>query len=307
MRRNSWDYEFWDPEGKITEEQLKTLIDDSTKIFSDVGIMEYMFIPPGDAIDERVWGLFEEKGFQVYLNSVFSPSFSKEKLEQLQGRMQAYPKEAREYTWFWRDMKSFNDPRYTEALKRVEREKPIIILLHQQDLNQFTLRFLRELPYHPEIIRCDDFTLETEKVKEVVEIARFHNAVAVLGVIPSFKLQPTPLFQVWTKAYFFMFLTLNIFPTATFISWYSIRRNWRIVTILVGAVTGLIIGFASSIFYRSSVALYLGIPPTSPTAIVYIPLCLLVLDCFISFSILQIAFVNYPRLKHVGLQVNHNG
>lgn len=230
---NSDKYEFWDPKDRLTDDQLKMRVDSSTKIFSDVGMTEYLFVPPGNMADERVWNLFEEKGFQVIRHShimVFSPNFSKTKLERLEKMGEGEGGEGgAEYTWYWRNMKSFGDPRYAEAVQQVEKEKPILIVLHQQDLNQYTSRFLRELPYHPEFIRCDDFTLETEKAKEVVEIARLHNAVAILSVIPSFVPSGSLFFQIWNEVYHSMFLVFFMFPSAIFQSWYAIVRRERSV------------------------------------------------------------------------------
>lgn len=231
---DSWGYEFWDPEGKLTENQLKMLIDSSTQIFSDVGITEYLFVPPGNKMDERAWALFEEKGFGVYLEGTeytmaFSPNFSTTKLERSRGIINKALQQTRvygEYTWFWRNMTGFDDPRYEEAIQQEKEEEPMLILLHQQDLNQYTLNFLGELPYQPEIIRGDDFTLEADKVKKLVEIARSHNSVVIISVIPSF---PPPsgssLFQIWNKAFSVLFLGAFVFPTAVFLSWYAMVRR----------------------------------------------------------------------------------
>ena len=111
-------------------------------------------------------------------------------------------------------MRSFNDPRYAKAIEKAATEQPAMVVLHQQDLNEYTSRFLRELPYHPLVFRCDDYTLEADKVQELIDIARSHNAVAIPAVIPSFVRPGNPLFQDWSKVYFGIFLGFVVLPSA---------------------------------------------------------------------------------------------
>ena len=86
-------YEFGHPQGVLTVGQLKMLINSCTRIFSDVGITRYIFVPPGDVVDEQGWDLFQAKGLDVLTGDTytitFTPGLSPDKIQALKQTIEA--------------------------------------------------------------------------------------------------------------------------------------------------------------------------------------------------------------------------
>ena len=72
-----------------------------------------------------------------------------------------------EYTWNWRTMESFDDPRFQKASKRIRKENPQTIVLHAMDwnpyLNQFLINYLSSTDETNVSIRVDDIEVNTPK------------------------------------------------------------------------------------------------------------------------------------------------
>jgi len=97
-----------------------------------------------------------------------------------------------EYTFGWRDMKSFDDPRYTIAQEQIMRDQPKNIAAHFYDWNTYTKQlitdYLSKTSQTYIQLRVDDVEINTPPWK-AIDIAEFvdHSKILLVsfGVIPE--------------------------------------------------------------------------------------------------------------------------
>jgi cellulose synthase/poly-beta-1,6-N-acetylglucosamine synthase-like glycosyltransferase len=97
-----------------------------------------------------------------------------------------------EYTWEWRNIASFTDPRYAEAVTQIKEDNPHVLVLHVQDWNPITQKFLSDYLATTSnsniTLRMDDVDVNT-KASDINEFTRLctYKSVksAVLAVIPA--------------------------------------------------------------------------------------------------------------------------
>lgn len=137
-----------------------------------------------------------------------------------------------EYTWLWRNMTGFNDPRYAQATAKIKNDQPGYILLHAQDWNLFSralvLDYLTSTTRTGITVQMDDFDVNSppEEVTQYGELLD-QNAVGqlVLGIIPA---------GTWTGAdtdlwgmevntifsfYWWFFILTCLAPLSFFVFW----------------------------------------------------------------------------------------
>jgi len=147
--------------------------------------------------------------------------------------------EVDEYTWDWRTMESFDDPRYKEAVEKIRNDKPQTIVLHAQDWNLYLKRFLIDyLSSTTEnniTVRMDDVEVNTPKetVYEVSQLTQFKSAGRVVfAVIPvgMWKGGDPNIGNIKVNKimgmYFIFFIITSLLPLSFFVIW-KILAGWN--------------------------------------------------------------------------------
>jgi uncharacterized repeat protein (TIGR01451 family) len=145
-----------------------------------------------------------------------------------------------EYTVMWRDMESFDDPRYAAARTQIITDQPEAIMAHFYDWNSFSKQLIIDylaVTRHTNVsIRVDDVEYNTP-VWKVPDLAEFLDNDKVVrmsfGVIPEgtwlggdphiFGVGVSDIFRV----YWIFFLALAFFPLSFLLFWRILTRKGR--------------------------------------------------------------------------------
>ena len=145
-----------------------------------------------------------------------------------------------EYTFGWRDMESFDDPRYAAARTQIMTDQPESIMAHFYDWNSFSKQLIADylaVTRHTNVsIRVDDVEYNTP-VWKVPDLAEFLDNDKVVrmsfGVIPEgtwlggdphiFGISVTDIF----KSYWIFFLALAFFPLTFLLFWRILTRKGK--------------------------------------------------------------------------------
>jgi uncharacterized repeat protein (TIGR01451 family) len=145
-----------------------------------------------------------------------------------------------EYTFGWRDMESFDDPRYAAARTQILTDQPESIMAHFYDWNSFSKQLIIDylaVTRHTNIsIRVDDVEYNTPvwKVPDLAEFLDNDKVVRVsFGVIPEgtwlggdphiFGIGVNDIFKV----YWIFFLALAFFPLSFLLFWRILTREGK--------------------------------------------------------------------------------
>jgi uncharacterized repeat protein (TIGR01451 family) len=145
-----------------------------------------------------------------------------------------------EYTFGWRDMESFDDPRYTAARTQIITEQPDSIMAHFYDWNSFSKQLIVDYlatTRHTNVsIRVDDVEYNTPvwKVPDLAELLDNDKVVRMsFGVIPEgtwlggdphiFGIGVSDIFKV----YWIFFLALAFFPLSFLLFWRILTRKGK--------------------------------------------------------------------------------
>jgi uncharacterized repeat protein (TIGR01451 family) len=145
-----------------------------------------------------------------------------------------------EYTFGWRDMESFDDPRYAAARTQIMTDQPESIMAHFYDWNSFSKQLITDylaITRHSNVsIRVDDVEYNTPvwKVPDLAEFLDNDKVVRVsFGVIPEstwiggdphiFGISVTDIF----KSYWIFFLALAFFPLTFLLFWRILTRRGK--------------------------------------------------------------------------------
>ena len=146
-----------------------------------------------------------------------------------------------EYTFGWRDMESFDDPRYAAAKTQIITEQPDSIMAHFYDWNSFSkqliIDYLAVTRQSNVSIRVDDVEYNTPvwKVPDLAEFLDNDKVVRVsFGVIPEgtwlggdphiFGIGVSDIFRV----YWIFFLALAFFPLSFLLFWRILTRKDKV-------------------------------------------------------------------------------
>jgi cellulose synthase/poly-beta-1,6-N-acetylglucosamine synthase-like glycosyltransferase len=149
-----------------------------------------------------------------------------------------------EYTWEWRNMESINDPRYAEAMNDIDGDAPHLIVVHAQDWNIYTKKFLDDYlettPRRNIIVRMDDvfFNTKPEVVQGMDDLRKYPSvSEVVLAVIPAVPMAKESsdsgprIFNISVnkimESYALFFLVLATFPLMFFSLWRLIAGVMR--------------------------------------------------------------------------------
>jgi uncharacterized repeat protein (TIGR01451 family) len=145
-----------------------------------------------------------------------------------------------EYTFGWRDMESFDDPRYAAARTQIITDQPEAIMAHFYDWNSFSKQLIIDylaITRHSNVsIRVDDVEYNTPvwKVPDLAEFLDNDKVVRVsFGVIPEgtwlggdphiFGIGVSDIFKV----YWIFFLALAFFPLSFLLFWRILTRRGK--------------------------------------------------------------------------------
>ncbi len=97
-----------------------------------------------------------------------------------------------EYTWEWRNITGVTDPRYAEAVAQIKKDSPHILVLHVQDWNPVTQKFLSDYMATTSnnniILRMDDVDVNTNAsdINEFTHLCQYKSVGStVLAVMPA--------------------------------------------------------------------------------------------------------------------------
>ena len=145
-----------------------------------------------------------------------------------------------EYTVYWRDMESFDDPRYAVARTQLIADQPEAVMAHFYDWNSFSkqlfLDYLAVTNRGDVSLRVDDVEYNTPvwKVADITELLNHDKVVRIsFGVIPEstwlggephiFGISVSDIF----RSYWLFFLALAFFPLTFLLFWRILTRRGR--------------------------------------------------------------------------------
>jgi cellulose synthase/poly-beta-1,6-N-acetylglucosamine synthase-like glycosyltransferase len=144
-----------------------------------------------------------------------------------------------EYTWNWRTMQSFDDPRFQTASEKIRKEKPQTIILHAMDwnpyLNQFLINYLSTANDRNITVRMDDVEVNTPKetVHDFAQLTQFKSVGRVVfAVIPEGTWKGgDPAIEnikvnIIMAMYFWFFIITSLLPLSFFVTW-KILSSWN--------------------------------------------------------------------------------
>jgi cellulose synthase/poly-beta-1,6-N-acetylglucosamine synthase-like glycosyltransferase len=212
MGIHGWEHENY---SQLTPDQARANVEKGRAVFKQAGLTSTLFISPFE-----ITGVPNAKAIQEAIESTGVVAIGT-KSEPIY-----------EYTWNWRNMKSFNDPRYMAASNDVRNEKPITIVLHAQDWNKYTEQFL--VSYLTTTneknisIRMDDVGVNTPKevVNSAAKLTQYKSVGKVIfAVIPSGAydgndpaIGDIPVSSIM-GIYFLFFIITALLPLAFFVIW----------------------------------------------------------------------------------------
>jgi len=150
------------------------------------------------------------------------------------------PRSFTEYTEMWRDMESFDDPRYAATLERLLEEKPLFIMAHFYDWNIYSKQLITEYLAQTTAthidIRVDDVEPNTPAwtVTSLAELLDSDKVVRLsYGVIPEGTFTGGDAYLAGVavndvfRFYWLFFLIVALFPFLFLVFWriLSIRGN----------------------------------------------------------------------------------
>lgn len=189
-------------------------------------------IDAGDTIDYtiRIYNTGSETLTNVTLNSSL--------LDTLERGTTMRGSYGTEYTFGWRDMESFDDPRYAAAKTQIITDQPESIMAHFYDWNSFSRQLITDylaVTRHTNVsIRVDDVEYNTPlwKVPDLAQFLDNDKVVRVsFGVIPeSTWIGGDPYISGISvndifKFYWIFFLALAFFPLAFLLFWRILTRK----------------------------------------------------------------------------------
>ena len=163
----------------LTPLQIKENIEKGKHVFEKAGIVPVAFILPEEpingTIDASLKQEIESNGISTRLPALETNGYYRN-----------------EYTWDWRTMESFDDPRFQVASEQIKEENPTIILLHVHDWNPYTKQFITDyLSSTNEMnitIRVDDIEVNTkpEVISNMAQLTQYKSVGQVaFSVIPA--------------------------------------------------------------------------------------------------------------------------
>ena len=144
-----------------------------------------------------------------------------------------------EYTWLWRNMTSFDDPKFQAASAEIRTNKPIVIVLHAQDWNKYTEQFLISYLISTNekdiTVRMDDVNQATPKevINDAAKFTQYKSvSKVVFAIIPSgvYDDDDPVVYNIKVndimKIYFLFFIIIALLPLSFFVVW-RLLSSWN--------------------------------------------------------------------------------
>ncbi len=229
MGIHGWEHENYSTMGPI---QAKENVEKGKLVFEKAGLFPKVFISPfeiyGVPTNPSVKQAIESTGVATELPPLKTSNSHVD---------------INEYTWDWRTMQSFDDPRFKTSSEIIREEKPQTIVLHAMDwnpyVNRFLINYLASTDETNITVRMDDVEVNTPKevVNGMAKMTQYKSVGrVVLAVIPS---------GIWKGGnpsirgikvnnilgvYYWFFIVTALLPFSFFIIWkwlsgWNLRRT----------------------------------------------------------------------------------
>jgi cellulose synthase/poly-beta-1,6-N-acetylglucosamine synthase-like glycosyltransferase len=216
---HGWEHENY---STLPPREAVTDLEKSRAIFMQAGLNQGRFISPFEILgvpeNAEVTKAIKNSGF--YIGTTEQPIY--------------------EYTWLWRNVTSFDDPRFQAASTKIRIDNPKTIVFHAQDWNKYTEQFL--ISYLTSTneknitLRMDDVSVNTPK--EVINGAAKLNqyksvSEVVFAVIPSGvrDINDPVVYNINVKdimeIYFIFFIVTALLPLSFFVFW-KLLSSWHV-------------------------------------------------------------------------------
>lgn len=221
MAMHGWVHEDY---STLTPLQIKENIEKGKQVFEKAGIVPVAFILPlepiNGVIDASLKQEIESNGISTHLPVLETDGSFRN-----------------EYTWNWRTMENFEDPRFLEASEQIKEENPTTILLHVQDWNPYTKQFITDyLSSTNKInitIRVDDIEVNTqpEVIYDITQLTQYESVGQVgFSIIPvgAGKSDNPTIGSINVnkimEVYFWFFIITSLLPLSFFVIWKALSE-----------------------------------------------------------------------------------
>lgn len=218
MGIHGWEHENY---SNMDPNHAKELVEKGKLVFKEGGLAPRVFISPFE-----IYGVPTNPSVRKAINSTGVAT----SLPPLKTSNSNY--DIDEFTWNWRTMQSFNDPRFKKSTEMIKEEKPQTIVLHAMDwnhyVNQFLINYLSSTDQTNITVRMDDVEVNTPKevVNGMAQLTQYKSVGrVVLAVIPSGvskggdpNIRGIKVDSI-LRMYYWFFIITALFPTVLFFIW----------------------------------------------------------------------------------------
>ncbi|HLQ06324.1 MAG TPA: glycosyltransferase [Nitrososphaerales archaeon] len=185
MAVHGWRHENF---SQLSPDQAKQLVAQSIQVFDQAGLVPKAFVEPYDSVlPPAVASAIESQGLPITLPHTVPYEFLNASYEYL-------------YTWGWRNMTSYNDPRLVGAEAMIIQQQPRYVVLHVQDWNNYSKRlmqvYLGSTARTDVVVRVDDLSPNTSPaaVNDMTTLMNYKSLqVLAFAIIPSAPLDDNHL------------------------------------------------------------------------------------------------------------------
>ncbi|AKB52453.1 Putative glycosyl transferase [Methanosarcina barkeri str. Wiesmoor] len=227
MGVHGWEHENY---STLKPFQAKENVEKGKLVFEKAGLVPRVFISPFD-----IYGIPTDPSVRQAIEST--------KVATRLPSLKTNGTHIDEYTWNWRTMESFDDPRFQAASAKIREDHPQTIVLHAMDwnpyVNQFLIDYLSSTDEKNITVRMDDVEVNTPKdvITGISQMTKYKSVGrVVLAIIPvgTWKggnpaigsLEVNKIMVV----YFWFFIITSLLPLSFFVIWkflsgWNIRRS----------------------------------------------------------------------------------
>lgn len=218
MAIHGWEHKNY---SEMPPDQARVNVKKSIAVFNQAGLKSNLFVSPyeifGVPDSPEVIKAIKKEGLDI--GTIGEPIY--------------------EYTWLWRNMTSFDDPRFQAASTEIIKNKPIVIVLHAQDWNKYTEQFL--ISYLTSTnetnitVRLDDINTATPKevINDAAKLIQYKSIIEVVfAIIPSgvYESDDPVVYNIKVndimKIYFLFFIIIALLPLSFFVIW-KLLSSWN--------------------------------------------------------------------------------
>ena len=185
MAAHGWRHENF---SQLGPDQAKQLVSQSIQVFRQAGLAPRAFVEPYDSVlPPAVAAAIESEGLPIALPYTQPYEYLNASYEYL-------------YTWGWRNMTSYGDPRFVGSEAMIIQQQPRYVVLHVQDWNNYSKRlmqiYLNSTTRTDVVVRIDDLNPNTSPavVNDMTSLLGYRRSLQELAfaIIPSAPLHDNP-------------------------------------------------------------------------------------------------------------------